>query len=454
MTALRPGTLLTYALPWPGASLLSFLHLGKGHPRVFWESEKSPLAFAGFGNAAQLTASGPDRFSLVAADAVQLFNHIHRAAGASPTGADPVLAGGFSFRAGGDQKDPYWAAFCEAQFLLPHYQLTRFDGETWLTLNHVLAPGEDSTAITSQLRETAEDLIWQGLSGDYTSPTIDDIPVELRALDITPFTSHDEWVRMITETTQRIHQGELKKAVLARAAHVEFACSLPLADLLARLSARYPDCYRFLIEPQPQRAFFGATPELLGEVSARELRTVALAGSTRRGQTWQEDQMLGQQLLANPKERHEHDLVVRALRENLQSLTVHLEVPDFPELCLLNNIQHLRTPIYGQLVNGNGIIPVVQALHPTPALGGTPREIALQLIGALEPLQRGWYGAPVGWLAPNGSGEFAVAIRSAVANGRRIRLYAGAGIVGDSDPEKEWHETELKFQPILKALGL
>ena len=454
MTPLRPGTILTYALPWPEATLLSFLHLGKGQPRVFWESEKSPLDFAGYGIAVQLTASGPSRFTQIAADAASLFSNIHRVTDATPPGADPVLAGGFSFRSGGEQGDPYWTAFCEAQFLLPRYQLTRFDGETWLTLNHVLAPGEDSRTIAHHLRETAEDLIWQGLNGDYASPTIDDIPVELRALHFTPFTSHDDWVRMITETTQRIHQGELEKAVLARTTHVEFASSLPLAALLARLSARYPDCYRFLIEPQPQRAFFGATPELLAEVSARQLYTIALAGSTQRGQTWQEDQALGQQLLANPKERHEHDLVVRALRENLQSLTVHLEIPNFPELCLLNNIQHLRTPIYGQLVNGNGIIPVVQALHPTPALGGTPREIALQLIGELEPLQRGWYGAPIGWLAPNGNGEFAVAIRSAVANGRRIRLYAGAGIVGDSEPEKEWRETELKFQPILKALGM
>jgi menaquinone-specific isochorismate synthase len=454
MTVLRPGTLLTYALPWPEASLLGFLHLGKGHPRVYWESERSPRGFAGFGVAAQLTASGKGRFTQIAADVTRLFNQIHRVTDNSPAGADPVFAGGFSFRSGNEPGDPYWAAFCEAQFILPRYQLTHFDGETWLTINHVLAPGEDSTDVTRLLRETAEDLVWQGLAGDYASPTIDDAPVELRPIHVTPFTSHDGWVQMISETIQRIHRGELKKAVLARTTHIEFARSLPLASLLARLSARYPDCYRFLVEPQPEQAFFGATPELLAEVSSQQFRTVALAGSTRRGSTWQEDQALGEQLLSDPKERHEHDLVVRALQESLHSLTLDLAIPDSPELYLLNNIQHLRTPINGRLANGKGIVPVIQALHPTPALGGTPSDVALPLIGRLEPLQRGWYGAPVGWLAPNGEGEFAVAIRSAVMDGKKVRLYAGAGIVADSDPEKEWRETELKFQPILKAFGL
>ena len=224
--------------------------------------------------------------------------------------------------------------------------------------------------------------------------------------------------------------------------------------LHARLSARYPECYRFLFEPQPGRAFFGATPELLAEVSGHQLHTIALAGSLQRGKTWQEDQQLGKQLLSSRKDRQEHAFVVQALRENLAPLTTCLEIPSAPELCLLNNIQHLLTPVKGELANGNGILPVIQALHPTPALGGTPRGVALPLIEQYEPLPRGWYGAPIGWLAPNGDGEFAVAIRSAVANQHRVRLYAGVGVVADSDPEKEWRETELKFQPILKALGL
>jgi menaquinone-specific isochorismate synthase len=445
-----PGPLLTCSHPWPDADLLAFLHLGKGHPRVFWESEKSPLALAGFGIAAQLTASGADRFTQIAAQARRLFNSIQRV-GASTRG-DPILIGGFAFRPGGDPDDPCWAAFADAQFILPRVQLARTDGETSLTLNHLLAPGEDPAAIAARLTEQAQDLIWQGLSGEYASPIVDE--PDPRPIPVTSSTSHAEWVQMLTAVTHRIRRGDLKKVVLARATHAEFPAPFPLAVLHARLAARYPDCYRFLFEPTPGHAFFGATPELLAQVHAHELHTIALAGSTPRGKTWQEDQTLGQELLHSPKDRQEHEFVVQALRENLAPLTAHLEIPATPELCLLNNIQHLLTPVHGQLSNGHGILPVIQALHPTPALGGTPRGVALPLIEQSEPLPRGWYGAPIGWLAPNGDGEFAVAIRSAVANQTRVRLYAGVGVVADSDPDKEWRETELKFQPILKALGL
>jgi menaquinone-specific isochorismate synthase len=454
MTTLRPG-LLTYSQPWPEADLLSFLHLGKGHPRVFWESEKSSLALAGFGIAVKIMASGAARFSKIAAMTRELWADLHRVAGKGAAQADPILVGGFSFREGDDAGDPFWSVFSDAQFILPRFQLTRRGGETWLTLNHRLAAGEDPAAIANALCEQAADLIWQGLSGDYDSPALDDIPTALHPpQSVTSYTSHAEWVEMISKTTRRIRLGELKKIVLARCAHVELPSVFPLAVLHARLAARYSECYRFLIEPEPGRAFFGATPELLAEVNGRELHTIALAGSLQRGNTWQEDQLLGRELLSSDKNRQEHAFVVQAIKENLTPLTTRLEIASGPEIYPLNNIQHLRTPVSGQLANGKGILPVIQALHPTPALGGTPRQVALPLIEQCESLPRGWYGAPVGWLAPKGDGEFAVGIRSAVANQNQVRLYAGAGIVADSDPEKEWRETELKFQPILKALGV
>ena len=120
----------------------------------------------------------------------------------------------------------------------------------------------------------------------------------------------------------------------------------------------------------------------------------------------------------------------------------------------LSNIQHLHTPITGQLREPAGVLPVVAALHPTPALGGEPREEALQMIDACEPVTRGWYAAPVGWIDHNLDGAFAVAIRSAVVQEKRAWLYAGAGIVADSVPANEWHETGLKFRPLLGALGV
>ena len=199
------------------------------------------------------------------------------------------------------------------------------------------------------------------------------------------------------------------------------------ANVLARLKQNYPNCYRFLFEPVPGHAFYGATPELLAEVSGSALRTVALAGSIKRGQTPEEDAMLGQQLLDTPKEQIEHAHVVDAIRESLAPLVTDMHVASQPGLCRLSNIQHIQTVIEGRLADEAGILSVVEALHPTPALGGRPRQIALELIQRLEPISRGWYGAPIGWLDQHGHSVSAECWRRkpAVCRGRhRGRLRA------------------------------
>jgi menaquinone-specific isochorismate synthase len=223
---------------------------------------------------------------------------------------------------------------------------------------------------------------------------------------------------------------------------------------LVYLNEHYNDCYRFLFEPRPFHAFYGATPELLAKVDGRTLTSMALAGSIRRSADPLEDAALGQQLLNSTKDRHEHELVVYSILERLAPLTDKLEIAPQPGVYKLNNIQHLYTPVRAQLLHADGILPIIDLLHPTPALGGTPRRLAMDVIRDAEPVTRGWYAAPVGWIDINMDGAFAVAIRSAVAQDRRAWLYAGAGIVADSEPQKEWEETELKFRPMLEALNI
>jgi isochorismate synthase len=247
--------------------------------------------------------------------------------------------------------------------------------------------------------------------------------------------------------------GALTKVVLARACEVAFAQPVDVADTLEHLGQYYPECYRFLFEPRARHAVFGATPELLARVEGNRLKTMALAGSIRRGTTASEDADLADQLWRDPKERHEHALVVEGLRERLAGWADPIAMPAVPEVMRLRNIHHLHTPVTARAVPG-GVLAAVARLHPTPALGGTPQEAALAFIRAHEPMPRGWYAAPVGWVDADLDGEFAVAIRSAVAEERRVWLYAGAGIVAGSEPEREWRETALKFQPMLTALGV
>lgn len=442
------GRLISYSHPWPETSLLAFLEQAADRPRVFWENGEGSLGFAGFGVTATLQATGPDRFRSIEAQAWKLFDDASLHAGAAPPQVYPRLFGGFAFRPHSDAAG-VWTAFPAAYFVLPRYLLTRWDGRNWLTINHRLADGEDPAEVRGRLEQESRQL-WASTEeyrGREPEPAL---PPTLEAEHLM---APEAWRQLVTTATDRIRRGELDKVVLARSCRVRASRPIDPLAVLARLQRNYPNCYRFLIEPRPGHVFYGATPELLAEVAGTGLRTVALAGSIRRGNTPAEDEALGQELLANPKERWEHALVVESLRRRLRPLVTNLEIPSQPDLCRLSNIQHLQTEVQGRLAGRFGVLPVVEALHPTPAMGGSPREVALRFLETEEPVARGWYAAPVGWFGPQGDGHFAVAIRSAVGVGREAYLFAGAGIVADSDPDREWHETQLKFRPMLQALG-
>jgi len=259
---------------------------------------------------------------------------------------------------------------------------------------------------------------------------------------------------MIDRATAAITAGTLDKVVLARVCEVRLDETIDAAAPLATLDTQYGDSYRFLFEPRPHHAFLGATPELLVSVAGRAVTTMALAGSAARGQTPDEDEALAVALLASAKDRHEHQLVVDAVRAHLAEAAGELTAPAAPVVLRLRNIQHLLTPIAGRLRRpGEGALRLARRLHPTPAMGGVPPERALAFLRDAEPTPRGWYAAPIGWIDGALDGVFAVGIRSAVTQHDRAWLYAGAGIVAGSSPEREWAETALKFRPMLGALG-
>jgi menaquinone-specific isochorismate synthase len=266
--------------------------------------------------------------------------------------------------------------------------------------------------------------------------------------------SYETWREMIESATQAMRTSELNKVVLSRVCELRFEERVDVDGALSYLNATHPDCHRFLFEPRPYHAFYGATPEMLARVDGLTLTTMGLAGSIRRGQTAVEDDVLAQELLTSQKDLYEHAVVVDSIQRRLEPVVSELTIAPKPGVLRLGYIQHLYTPVYGRLHHPTGILPITEILHPTPALGGTPRHLALPFISTAEPVPRGWYAAPVGWLDRHLDGEFAVAIRSAIAQDRRVWLHAGAGIVADSNPQKEWEETQLKFRPMLSALGI
>jgi menaquinone-specific isochorismate synthase len=442
------GRLISLTLPCPGLSWPGLLGKARGRERFYWENRRDQFALAGIGLAAELVAWGPDRFDSIRRQAERLFAGAVIEDEEQPM-AGPHLFGGFAFQ---DDfvPDNTWTVYAPAYFVLPHYQLTQIDSDAWLTINVHILPEDDPDEIIPQLREAlvrrAEELLTeQGEQGSVLAPEPVDVHYPM------PYSA---WEAGIKAATDAIATSDLQKVVLSRVAEIRFAENVPVDGALHYLSETYADCYRFLFEPRPYHAFFGATPELLVRVEGCQLTTMGLAGSIRRGGTAAEDAALEQQLLHDPKERHEHALVVQALRERLSAMTTHLDMPEVPGILKLSNIQHLHTPVNGILTQKTGVLPLVEALHPTPALGGKPRDLAMAFIRKAEPVPRGWYGAPIGWLDAKLDGMFGVAIRSAVSQDKRVWLYAGAGIVADSVPEKEWDETALKFRPMLAALGI
>ena len=435
---------VSYSFPWPDSSLINFLSLSTVSARVLWQTNTDSPSFAGTGATTIITADGADRFEHVRQQADQLFSKVTWTSNGAPSEAGPRLFGGFSYWPE-TASQGIWSAFPSAMFILPRYQLASFNGNHWLTINHPFAAAED--AAQSAIIAAEESRSLQAAALNYQLPASPPAHFEIEDL-----MSQPHWEQMLGDIIQSIRNGQLEKAVLARARRLKSSHTIDALPVLRRLAAAYPDCYRFLIEPLPGQTFFGATPELLAQVNESALTTVSLAGSIGRGTTSQEDAALAESLFASPKERHEHALVVRAVRECLQPIVTELRVPPQPSLFRLHNIQHLRSDFQAQLTPGSDILQVIEALHPTPAVGGTPRRVALPMLAKLEPVSRGWYASPVGWLDSNGNGIFAVSIRSAISVGDEARLYAGAGIVEDSNPEREWQETQLKFKPLRDAL--
>jgi menaquinone-specific isochorismate synthase len=453
--------LVSVSQPCPGLSAAAFLHHGLGQARFYWAD--GTLTLAGFGTAAELFAWGELRFQQIEAQARQLF------AGAVIEGdvaAAPRLFGGFAFR-DDFTPDNTWSVFHPAHFILPHFQFTQQGDQTWLTLNALLPPDEDPAQVLPDLREAlairVSSFEFRVSSSEFQVPGFK-LPVsslqspvsQSLSLPSSPLIhyplSYRQWAEMITNATTRMKRGEMDKVVLARVCEMRFPEMVAVDEALAHLSDQYPGCMTFLFEPRPQHAFFGATPELLARVQGDRVETMALAGSIRRGRNVQEDEQLAQTILADPKSRYEHDVVVQSLRRRLAPLIQELIIPP-TGLLKLSYIQHLHTPISGQLCAAKGILPLVETLHPTPALGGSPRSQAMAFIRDSEPVTRGWYAAPIGWIDHHLDGTFGVAIRSAVTQLERAWLYAGAGIVADSDPQKEWEETALKFSPMRQAMA-
>lgn len=345
---------------------------------------------------------------------------------------DVDLLTGFSF----DENGPSgvaWEGFPSAVAVLPEVAVTRVRGRSTLTV--AIRPGSDGRSLLGLLSTLLP-------PGEVVSDREVDHTVESRPLP-------DDWRDLVAEAVASIGGGAFEKVVLARTVVVHAPRPPGPFDLAARLRDQYPGC-RIFGWQQGDSTFLGASPELLIAREGERLQLSPLAGSAPRGDAAEDDRRFGDALLASDKDRLEHSIVVEDVVRRLSPIASGITHPGEPVLRRFATVQHLATPITGR--TDRRILDIAAALHPTAAVGGSPRSSALAFIAKQEGIDRGWYSGGIGWVDPGGDGELAVALRCVLVRGDHAVVYAGNGIVEGSDPDDELVETRLKLRPILDLL--
>jgi salicylate biosynthesis isochorismate synthase/menaquinone-specific isochorismate synthase len=409
-----------------------------------WEQpDRDGFALAGLGEAACVVSRGPDRFAEVARTAAETMrDRIASEPDELPAGAGPVWVGGFAFDEEGASA-AHWSSFEPALAFVPELSIHRRGAVTLATVA-VLTDHAGSGDALARVRSRLASLRREPL------PLVDPHPTA-RAT-IASVQPPERYEAAVEAAVARIRAGDLEKTVLAREVTVDAPSAHDPAAVFGGLRSVFPSCFCFCVGT-PEGAFLGASPELLLRREGAGLATVALAGSTRRSADPAVDDHLGERLLRSAKDRSEHVIVARRIERSLRPHAVWVEAAKEPVLVQVANIQHLATPVRAQLAEPRSAFDLAGLLHPTPAVGGEPRKPALEAIAELERMDRGWYAAPVGWMDAAEDGELCVALRSALLRDRTAHLYAGAGIVADSDPASELAETELKLDALLPLLA-
>jgi menaquinone-specific isochorismate synthase len=387
-----PGELLTWL---PAGQAFGFLRGGDG--------------IVGWGEAARLATREPAAVSAALA-AITARDDV------GVPGSGPIAMVSLGF-------DP---AVDQSVVVVPKVVLGRRDGRSWVTL--VNPPGAVAVPALRRRPVAAATAPQAKLSAA--------VPAEA------------EWADGVRRAVAAIRDGAIDKVVLARALDVTAPAALDPRAVAARLAARFPSCFTFVCD-----GLVGASPELLVRRLGRHAESLVLAGTIRRGGDPDEDAALEQQLLASSKDAVEHRIAADSVREVFGAVAADMVSDGTPQLLRLANVTHLATHVEAWLAaDPPSALDLAARLHPTAAVGGTPRPEALAMIAELEVAPRGRYAGPVGWVDARGDGEFAIALRCAQLCGDTARLWAGAGIVAESDPDAEVAETTAKFDAVLSAL--
>lgn len=421
-------------------------------PRGFWARGASWVAHVGAAALARIDGggSGAGPFEAIWQTAT---THTMRGNGDRDAGVRPPrFYGGFAFRAD-HRANGMWSGFPAALFVLPELEVTGGPRGYRLTANALTGPSQDPDEVEAALRARLEDGL-ACLRNEAATATEDrGRPMGRVPAGATTSGDREAWDRVVSDALDAIRSGQVSKVVLARTLDVTPPQVLDPVDVVRALWSDNPQAHVFLFEPEPGAVLVGAAPETVATVSGRDFHATAVAGSVPHGETPEETSALAVQLLSSEKDLLEHRFAVEDMVARLEDIALEVSSEWEPHVITLTRIQHLETRIRARLPTGCTVLDALEALHPTPAVCGLPRDDALAFIHEEEPFDRGWYAGPVGWFDTDGSGVFAPALRTAVCQTGTWRLFAGAGIVAGSQPALEWEETGIKFEPVLRALA-
>ena len=408
--AAAPLVVRSSPIPDPG-DLLALL---PGEDSLAWVHRADGLV--GWGRAAAISCTGPDRFAEASAWWKDLSSHAVVRDDVDLPGSGLVAFGSFAFADEG----------AGSTMVVPEVVVGRRDGVTWLTVI--------GTGITTMPTLAA------------TQPPTDPSGVAFADGPVDSST----WQGLVAEAVRRINDDDLDKVVLARDLVATLDEPIDVRSPLARLAAEYPSCWTFHVD-----GFFGSTPEMLVRLERGLVTSRVLAGTIRRTGDDTHDLALAGSLARSSKDLEEHEYAVRSVAEALAPHCTSMNVPETPFVLHLPNVMHLATDVTGVMKNGASALTLAAALHPSAAVGGTPTAAAVDLIAEIELLDRGRYAGPVGWIDAHGDGEWGIGLRSAQVqdDGTTVRLFAGCGIVADSVPADELAESNAKFIPVRDALA-
>jgi menaquinone-specific isochorismate synthase len=437
----RHTVYVSVSVPMPDTDPLAWVQQFDDYPAIYWGDREQQEESACIGAAATLAVDGQSARDTISTRVVDILSRCHVLRGIRSV--RPRLYGGLAFDPQAKPDDRLWSGFADAMLVLPEARLTRDAHGTSCAVTVPVGPQDRAESLLDSLDHKI---------ARFTAAPSASTPISVpQILNLEGNRDDGMWVDAVRRALDLIADGRLDKVVLSRRLCATTEHALSAWSVMRMLRDTSPGCYHFCYRLSPNHAFVGASPECLFRLQGRQIESECIAGTIERGANDDDDRRLADQLLASEKDRREHSYVVENSLRGLGTLCESMDADTSPRVLPLPTLQHLFTRICGVLRRDVTVGDVLEHLHPTAAVGGVPRDAALAAIRELEPQSRGWYSGPVGWWESDRA-EFAVAIRSAMITGSEAHVFAGAGIVSGSIPDKEWQETHNKAQAFLKVL--